>query len=160
MIIKSIKPEIVLGCLLGALAGWIVFMAFDNEPPYVYDSIGSYVEPEHPSGGDWITVKWRLKHVNRVCPGVVQRVLFDPVTKIIIAKYDQTQAANVENINDGYLIRTFALPRLLPTGKIAYRADVCYYCNALQHLVRPLCVPTPNLIFDVRETEIPKQTRK
>ena len=80
-------------------------------------------------------------------PGIAQRVLFDPKTKIILANYDPTPAATSESVRDGYLNRTFALPRALPSGQIAYRADVCYGCNLLQQFVRPLCVPTPNLIF-------------
>ncbi|HJS08960.1 hypothetical protein GGQ85_003550 [Nitrobacter vulgaris] len=139
-----------IAILIAFLAGSVVFMAFDTTPPYEYDENASFVVPSPANDGDQVTVKWRLKKVNRECPGIAQRVLFDPKTKIILANYDPIPAATSESVRDGYLNRTFALPRGLPSGPIAYRAEVCYGCNPLQQFVKPLCVPTPNLIFAVR----------
>jgi hypothetical protein len=136
--------------VIAFLTGSVVFMAFDTTPPYEYDESASFVVPSPANDGDQVTVKWRLTKVNRICPGISQRVLFDPKTKIILANYDPMPATTTESMRDGYLNRTFALPRGLPSGPIAYRADVCYACNPFQQFVRPLCVPTPNLIFVVR----------
>ena len=143
MILKlHVYSRIAFAIMIAFLAGSIVFMAFDTTPPLRYDESASFVVPSPANDGDQVTVKWRLKKVNRECPGIAQRVLFDPKTKIILANYDPTPAATSES--------EFALQRALPSGQIAYRADVCYGCNLLQQFVRPLCVPTPNLTFTVR----------
>lgn len=134
----------------GAL-GWIGFMAADNQPPYEYDVAQSYVVPSVANDGDQITVKWKLLKINRICPGSNRRVLFDKTTGVVLASYDPTPAAVSSSIADGYLNRTFLLPRgALPSGEIGYRATVCYECNLLQKFVRPLCVTTPDLTFRIR----------
>lgn len=138
------------GVLAGILLGSFVFMAFDNTPPYLYDVDKSYVVPSPAREGDQITVKWRIKEIRQICPGSVQRLLIDTKTGIIVAAYDPTPAATSESIQDGYLNRTFALPRSLPTGKLAYRANVCYQCNAFQKLIKPLCTSTPTLYFELQ----------
>lgn len=142
--------RIAVAVAFAFLAGSVAFMAFDNAPPYEYDEANSYVVPSPANDGDQITVKWKLMKVNRICPGSAQRVLFDPKTKIVLANYDKTPAATSDSVKDGYLNRTFALPRGLPSGPIAYRANVCYGCNLFQEFIKPLCVATPNLIFSVR----------
>lgn len=141
--------HLIFGMVLMLPCAWLAYMAADNQPPYEYDALNSRVVPSPAHDGDQITVKWKLAKVNRVCPGSNRRVLFDPKTRVILASYDPTPAAISSNIEDGYLNRTFMLPRgLLPASDIGYRATVCYSCNLLQEF-RPLCVSTPELIFRI-----------
>jgi hypothetical protein len=137
--------------LLGSLLGWLSFMIADNVPPYEYDVANSHVIPSPAGDGEQITIMWKLSKVNRVCPGVVHRILYDPKTRVVLASYDPTPAAISSSIKDGYLNRTFLLPRgALPSGMIGYKANVCYECNLYQKVVRPLCVATPDLIFQLK----------
>lgn len=146
----ELRWQLAIGLVMSSLLGWVVFMAADNTAPYEYDAENSYIVPSKVSDGDHITVMWRIKKVNRFCPGATNRVLFDPQTKVILTSYDTTPAALSESLKDGYLNRTFQLPRsLLPPGRIGYRAKVCYECNLFQKLAKPLCVTTPELFFDV-----------
>lgn len=138
----------IIGGVFAVLFGWVAFMAADNQPPYEYDAANSYVVPSPANDGEQITVKWKLSKVNRVCPGSNRRMLFDPKTKVLLATYDPTPAAFSASLVDGYLNRTFLLPRgALPSGEIGYRATVHYECNLFQKYVRPLVVTTPDLIF-------------
>jgi hypothetical protein len=140
-----------LGVVVSSLFGWVAYMAADIQPPYVYDAAGSYIVPAIADDGDQITVKWKLKQVNRICPGSNRRYLFEKKTGIILASYDPMPAAADAAIKDGYLNRTFLLPRgLLPSGEIGYRATVCYECNPLQKFVKPLCLTTPDISFWIR----------
>lgn len=138
----------IAGLNVACLFGWVAFMAADNLPPYEYDGANSYVIPSPARDGDQITVKWKLLKVNRVCPGSNRRILFDPRTKVILATYDPSPAAVSSSMVDGYLNRTFLLPRgALPSGEIGYRATVYYECNLFQKYIRPLVVTTPDIIF-------------
>lgn len=138
-----------LSVIASSLLGWIAFMAADNQPPYEYDVENSYIIPYYAKDGSQITVRWRLKNVNRICPGSNRRVLFDPITKVVIATYDPTPAALSDSVKDGYLNRTFLLPQSLPEGRTGYRATVCYECNPFQKYVRALCITTPDIFFNV-----------
>lgn len=145
------KLLMIIGIALSSILGWIAFMAADNQPPYEYDVVNSYVVPSLADDGDQITVKWKLSRINRICPGSNRRVLFDRTTGVILAVYDPTPAAISSSIKDGYLNRTFLLPRgALPSGEIGYRATVCYECNLFQKFIKPLCVTTPDLMFRIR----------
>jgi len=144
----ELRWQIVIGLWLASIFGAGAFMLSDNVQPYEYDAEHSYIVPSTAHDGEQITVMWKLKKINRICPGSNHRVLFDPKTHVILASYDPTQAAVAESIKDGYLNRTFLLPReVLPRGQnIGYRATVCYICNPLQRIF-PLCVTTPELFF-------------
>ena len=138
------------GAFAALLFGWVAFMAADNQPPYEYDAANSYIVPLVANDGDQILVRWKIK-VNRICPGSGRRMLFDKKTGVILASYDPTPAAISDSIKDGYLNRTFLLPRGgLPQGEIGYRSTVCYECNPFQKFIKPLCVTTPDLTFSVR----------
>ena len=139
----------IFGITIASGLGWLAFMMADNEPPYEYDAERSFIVPSKAHDGEQVTVMWKLKTVNRICPGSNRRVLFDPTTRVILASYDPTPAAVSESIKDGYLNRTFLLPRALPAGLIGYRANVCYECNPFQRFIKPLCVATPELFFSV-----------
>lgn len=146
----ELRWQLTIGLVVSSLVGWVAFMAADNTPPYEYDAERSHIVPSKANDGDQITVMWKIKKVNRVCPGANKRVLFDPQTKVILAAYDPTPAAVSDSLRDGYLNRTFLLPRsVLPPGVIGYRATICYECNPFQKIVRPLCVTTPELFFEV-----------
>ncbi len=146
------KLHWIIGSIFAILFGWVAFMAADNQAPYGYDAANSYIIPAvADDDGDQITVMWKLLRVNRACPGASQRMLFDKKTGVILATYDAAPAALTSSVKDGYLNRTFLLPRgALPSGEIGYRATVCYECNHFQKFVRPLCVTTPDLTFRIR----------
>lgn len=140
--------SVFIGLILAVTLGSIGYMAADNQPPYEYDLEKSYIIPSLANDGDQITVLWKIKKINRICTGMTHRMLFDPKTDVILASYDPVPAALRSSTKDGYLRRTFMLPRgALPSGEIGYRATVCYECNAFQKLVRPLCITTPDLTF-------------
>lgn len=127
----------------------VVFMWFDTTPPYVFDVSQSYIVPNRAEEGMQIRVVWKVKKLNRFCPGTNTRVLFDPVTKARIAIYDPVAVASPYELDDNTeLIRTFLLPRQMETGKVGYRASQAYNCNWLQHFF-PLIVVTPDLFFEV-----------
>lgn len=149
---RELRWQIIIGSITACLLGWFAFMAADTTPPYEYDAENSFIIPSTAHDGDQITVMWKIAKINRFCPGSNHRVLFDPKTRVILASYDPTSAAISESIKDGYLNRTFLLPRgALPPGPIGYRANVCYECNLFQRFVKPLCVATPELLFRVVE---------
>ncbi len=86
-------------------------MAADNVPPYEYDVAESTIVPDLVENeSQQVTVRWKIKKVNRICPGSNQRQLFDPKTGVILATYDPQPAAISSSIIDGYLPRTFNLP--------------------------------------------------
>ena len=146
--------NVIIATLAGMLSAWIAFMAFDTTPPYEYDTENSTIVPDLVSDeSQQITVQWKIKRVNRICPGANQRQLFDPKTGVILATYDATPAATSSSLKDGYLNRTFSLPwAILPPGKIGYRATVAYQCNILQKFY-PLIVTTPSLYFYVKQRD-------
>jgi hypothetical protein len=150
----------VLAVLVGMLSGWVAFMILDTTPPYEYDVKQSTIVPDLVENeNQQVTVQWKIKRVNRICPGATQRQLFDPKTQVILATYDATPAAVTGSIKDGYLNRTFALPwAVLPPGRIGYRATVSYQCNVLQKFY-PLVVATPNLYFYVRQRDSRNDSR-
>jgi hypothetical protein len=146
----QLRWQFAIGLVASSLLGWVAFMAADNTPPYEYDTEKSYIIPARAADGDQITVVWKIKKINRICPGANKRELFDPQTKVILATYDASPAAVSGTIVQGYLNRTFKLPRsILPPGRIGYRATICYECNLFQKLARPLCVTTPDLFFEI-----------
>lgn len=148
---KMTKWHYCIGVVLMALTGALVFMWFDTTPPYEFDADKSYVIPQKAEEGMQIRVVWKVKKLNRFCPGTNLRTLFDPVTKVKLAIYDPVPvAARFELGEDSFLIRTFLLPKELIPGKVGYRATQSYVCNPLQHFW-PLVVTTPDLFFEIVE---------
>lgn len=138
------------GTTIAVLLGWLAFMMADNQPPYEYDVANSYVVPSPAFEGQQITVWWRISKVNRYCPGVGHRILFDPKTRVVLADYDPSPTAEPGSVKEGYLPKTFLLPaKFSPPPEVGYRQTGCYGCNVYQQFVRPLCVNTPDLIFRV-----------
>jgi hypothetical protein len=125
------------------------YMLFDNTPPYVFIPEESRIVPSQASGGDFVTVKWKV-HVNRACKGNLRRILFDPKTKVFLATYDnEAVAVAVGQLQNGYLNKTFLLPRVIQKGPIGYRAELHYRCNVLQNFF-PLNITTPDLFFEIK----------
>jgi hypothetical protein len=133
---------------------FFAYAVFDRDPPYKYDIANSFVMPDPAETSDQMLVKWKLaEQPKRLCPGATRRELFDPATKIILVTYDPAPTALAASIRDGYLNITFALPKVLPYGKIGYRATVRYQCNWLQRLFPDAFafdVTTPPLFFTVQ----------
>lgn len=139
-----------VSCVVTVLLVPVSFWAFDNTKPYIFYSEGSYILPINATGNDQMIVSWKV-HVNRHCPGVIRRELFDPrVGGAIIAMYDaEASLDTIESVGDQQINRTFLLPRAMPAGRTAYRAKLEYWCNPLQRLW-PTRYTTPSLEFEVR----------
>lgn len=138
----------LFGILLCGMSAWVAYMIADVEPPYVYYGEESYIIPSSAEKGEQMVVHWKVKQ-NRYCPGYTVRQLFDPKTTAIIATYDTAQMAPVNSVSpEGYLIRTFTLPRAISSGRTGYRTVVCFSCNPLRRLV-PVCEMSPYLYFNI-----------
>lgn len=141
---KTIMSTITVFSLL--VVAPVSYMAFDTQPPYVYDAVSSYVVPRQTLAGHQITVHWKLASVNRVCPGVITRNIVDARTGVRVT-YDPVPAAG--SFDDHELDRTFFLPQGITPGPKLYYADGAYGCNLLQRYWRPLVVRTPSLAFEI-----------
>ena len=142
----------VLIALSAALSFLVIapvsYMTFDTTPPYEYDAAGSYIVPRLTQAGHQITVHWRLRRVNRICPGTITRTIVDAVTGVRTT-YDPVPAAGVIELADEELDRTFLLPQGIASGRKLYYSDGAYGCNPLQRYWSPLRVRTPTLEFEI-----------
>lgn len=140
-----------IGVGVAGLTGWLSYMIADNEPPYVYDEASSYIIPDPAKEGWQITVRWKIKAVNRYCPGIGHRKLIDLASGSVIVEYDPVPTARDNSVKEGFLTRTFMLPvKFDPSpALVGYRQVSCYQCNLYQQFVRPLCVTTPTLKFRI-----------
>lgn len=132
---------------------WVAWMAADNRLPYDYNAANSHIIPDPVHQNDSnptpvITADWALSHINKICPGTVQRFFRDSETKKIIATLDTTPLSRTVQDGDTNLPRTFSLPPLLPP-RVGYSALICAECNLFQHFVKPLCFMTPEIEFRV-----------
>lgn len=137
--------------LVGLVLVPITYWAFDNQHPYVFDAEHSVIIPSEAVGNDQMIVSWQVT-INRQCPGMIHRELFDPRTKVVLAIYDAQPAYKSEELKPGpgRLNRTFLLPRKMQTGQTGYRAKMEYWCNPLQR-IWPIRYITPELLFEVKE---------
>lgn len=147
--VRVFRLNFIGGVILMLLASPIAYMAFDTQPPYTYIVNESVVLPPTAKGGEQVTVMWKVIF-HRSCPGSSQRILFDPTTKVILASYDPSPAATTSSLKNGYLNRTFLLPKSMQPGWVGYRATISYQCNFLQRFW-PLVTTTPDLFFKVEE---------
>ena len=147
--VRAFRLNFIGGVILMLMASSLTYIIFDTQPPYTYIVKESGIIPPTAKGGDQVIVMWRVIF-HRSCPGSNQRILFDPVTKVILASYDPAPAATTVSLRDGYLNRTFLLPKNIQPGWVGYRAVVTYQCNFLQRFW-PLVVTTPDLFFKVEE---------
>lgn len=146
------RRQLFAGLVLMAMAAPITAWLFDNEHPVEFDGEKSLVIPNEASGGEQMLVLWKLKRPPRKgCEGDVRRILVDPSTKTIITAYDRERSTAGETFSDGYLRKTFTLPKAMPRGWTIYKSDLCYTCNPLQRLfaAQRICYSTPELYFKV-----------
>ncbi len=141
------KYVVALVAVMSTLLAPLVYMLADNQPPYVYDAEQSYVVPSRTTTGRQITVHWKLKQINRVCPGSITRYIVDDETGLRLS-YDPTAAAKTIEVGDDYLDRTFYLPHGISPGKKWYYSEGDYSCNPLQYFY-PLRTRTPRISFEV-----------
>jgi hypothetical protein len=149
--IESFRARIFFAIAPTIVAVAFGYLATDHMHPYDFIGEESSIIPPSGRGGDQVTVVWKVHH-NRSCPGTVERQLVDPDTGAIIALYDLSPAAlNGLPSGDGYLRKTFALPKNVQTGWIAYQAKLAYTCNWLQVIAPVFAVryTTPKLLFKV-----------
>lgn len=147
---STFRAMFFVSCLVAVILVPISYWAFDNLKPYTYYTEGSYILPTSAMGNDQMIVSWHVR-VNRHCPGVVRRELFDPrVGGAILAMYDaQASIDTIDGLGDQQINRTFLLPRAMPPGRTAYRSKLEFWCNPLQRLW-PIRYETPALEFEVR----------
>lgn len=125
----------------------VTVWSLDNEKPYTYYVRESYAIPSPAHEGESLTVCWKIRIKNRLCPGTNRRILFDPESRAAFTSYDPVPLAQSHDIRGDLLCRSFALPRrVLPTGPVGYRAHLSLRCNPLQY-IWPLEFDTPDLLF-------------
>jgi hypothetical protein len=131
--------------IAAALGAWIGVMWLDNEVPYVYDVSQSHIFPDPAPQNSMVRADWALAHVNRICPGSVQRYFTNADTGEVVATMDTTPVSTAVRLGDNKLPRAFQLPPGLPEH-VGYFAHLKFHCNLLQHFF-PLIVPTPIITF-------------
>jgi hypothetical protein len=148
---KSFRARIFLAAFPTIIAAVIGHFATDRQPPYDFHADQSYVVPPVGREGLEMTINWRVTH-HRTCPGTIERQLVDPNTGVIVAIYDPAPA-DTNGGKNGWLRKTFRVPRDIPGGNIAYQSKLTYHCNWLQALVPALAIRylTPRIIFYVEK---------
>jgi hypothetical protein len=150
---NSLLNRSVFYGLIACAAVWVAWMAADNVHPYDYDAAASHMVPDPIQQNasipnPMITSDWALAHVNKVCPGTVQRFFRNMETGQIVSTLDTTPLSRSVRDGDRHLPRSFPLPPKLPL-RVGYSALICSECNLFQHLIRPLCFMTPEIEFRV-----------
>jgi hypothetical protein len=146
----AFRALFVLSLIIAIIVGPISFWMLDNAHPYEFDADLSVIIPTEAHGNDQMIVKWKV-HYNRTCQGTIRRELFDPHTEVVLAVYDpQPAATEPPAFHDGYLNKTFLLPRKIQTGRVGYRAKLEFSCNPLQR-IWPMRYNSPSLFFTVNE---------
>ena len=149
---KSFRARVFFAILPTAVAIIFGALATDRTHPYDYFADGSFIKPSSGRGGDQVTVSWSVRQ-NRAeaCPGIVERVLVDPTTDVVLANYDPVIATPGPPVN-GRINITFAMPRNIQPGMVGYRAKLTYTCNWLQALLPAFAIryETPMLLFEVK----------
>ena len=151
---RSFRARIFMAIVPTLFAVVFGYFAMDRTQPYIFHEDGSAIIPPSGHGGDQITVVWRVTYV-RQCTGIVERLLTDPDTGVVIANYDPSPAAlNGVDVGGGYLRKTFSLPKVLQKGWIGYHAKLTYTCNWLQRAFPEafgIKYMTPKLLFKVED---------
>lgn len=150
---KTFRIQVIAGIVLMLVAIPVAAMVFDTQEPVRFDVSGSGLLPIEVESGEQMIVMWKLTQPPRLgCTGDIRRILFDPRTRVQLAAYDRESVRTGESYSsDGYMRKTFLLPKVLPTGWVGYRSDLCYACNPLQKLISAarICYSTPELFFKV-----------
>lgn len=144
----AFRALFIISLLVAITAGPLTYWLLDNQHPYYYIADESVIIPNEAQGNDQMLVKWKVRF-NRVCPGLVRRQLFDPRTDVILAVYDPIPAElDPPPFREGFLNKTFLLPKQIQSGRIGYRVALEMWCNPLQRLW-PMRYDTPSLFFNV-----------
>lgn len=148
---KSFRARIFMAIVPTAIALVIGHFATDRHRPYDFHVRESYIIPPRGVEGQDMSVHWRVTQ-RRSCPGTVERQLVDPNTGVIVAAYNP-EPAEEGMVTDGWLHKTFKVPRDIQAGNIAYQSKLTYQCNWLQVLMPALAIryTTPRLIFTVEK---------
>lgn len=125
----------------------VVWMVMDRELPYVYR--GVEIAPKDVEPGGEIHITFHVHQLRAPCSaGVVYREFKESSGKL--HTYDPIVRLRPPDIVDGRFTRTAHLPSHLAPGLTIYRGAACYHCNPLQQWLRwPVCVPTPDVPFNV-----------
>lgn len=151
----AFRALFIISLIVAIIVGPLTYWAFDNRRPYEFIGDESFIIPAEAHGNDQMLVKWKVRF-NRLCPGLIRRQLYDPHTGVILAIYDpQPASPEPPPYREGYLNKTFLLPRNIQTGWIGYRSSLEMWCNPLQR-IWPLRYDTPSLFFKVNEPEVSK----
>lgn len=139
--------------LLGG-AAYVGVLIGDRLPPYVHDY--GTITPAQPNEGDQVNVEWKMKKVNRICPGWIQRQIYDR-DGALACNYDIQPAIRREQLygqqtsgSPDRLSRSFTLCSRAIPGPAKYRAYTCYQCNWLQETFPTklsICGYTPDVDF-------------
>lgn len=137
-----------------AAAGYVGILVGDSVPPYEHDY--GTITPSNPIEGDQVTVEWTMRKVNRVCPGWVQRQIYDK-DGALTCNYDLQPAIRRDQLYSQQgsgpvdrLSRSFTLCAKATAGPAKYRAYTCYQCNWLQEMYPSrlsVCQYTPDVHF-------------
>lgn len=138
-----------------AAAGYVGILVGDRLPPYEHDY--GIISPANPTEGQQVEIEWTMKKVNRVCPGWVQRQIYNQ-DNVLICNYGLEPAIRREQLysqqaSDGppnRLNRLFKLCDRATAGPARYRAYTCYQCNWLQEMYPSrleICQYTPDVHF-------------
>ncbi len=148
---RSFRARIFLAIFPTTIALVVGHFATDRQHPYDFFVEESYVEPPTGSRGQEMTINWKVKE-HRVCPGIVERQLVDPKTDVLIAVYDPAPT-DTRGAEDGWLRKTFRVPKDIQAGTLAYQAKLTYHCNWLQKLMPAIAIryTIPRLTFYVEK---------
>lgn len=152
----AFRALFALSLIFTVATGLLSYWLLDNQHPYEFIAEQSLIIPNEAQGNDQMLVKWKVRF-HRTCPGLIRRRLFDPRTEVILAEYDPQQTSpDAPTHSEGYLNKTFLLPKQIQTGWVGYKASLEYWCNPVQRLW-PLRYDTPVLFFKVSDTYERKQ---
>lgn len=149
------RARILILIPLLAIGAYVGFLLGDRLPPYEHDY--GTISPANPTEGQDVEIEWTMKKINRICPGWVQRQIYDK-DNVLICNYGVEPAIRREQLysqqgSDGppnRLNRVFKLCDRARAGPATYRAFTCYQCNWLEEMypIRlQICQYTPDVNF-------------
>lgn len=152
MISRSLRPDSRLWrvlyhlrwaprIILLAVAGWVVAMAIDREPPF---HLLGY-QTNQPRPGGVLVVRAQVKRdLERECSVAFSRYLFDHFGSRHEASGPQMMTPqalrSMDALAPGQLNVQVAIPINFPPGPATMNTVLEYRCNALQDILRPIGV--------------------
>ncbi len=145
---REITRNIIAACVsLFIFAPIVWFAVIDREPPFI--RLGGYIEQQQPKPEDFITVHWQVRQLRNDCRPVGPRAL----TRTIIDGGGQVidfDAVDLAYDGSSPIVRSVQIPRGATPGASRYRSNACFVCgNNPFHYVWPICVGTPEILFDI-----------